>query len=451
MDKQHRHARTAIVLAIACAPFIGCNTDKLAKSVDNINGDNVEATTKDLAKQCGLECPALGIADGNAAISGVTSVDAFFGAVIDFKTSANTVSTNLEAQLDAIRGDFELAADADVAAEIRARSEQFIDGSLVLETEPEHCVTDVQAVVKATAACDEKVDPGETACECRGKCVARASEKTECSTSEQVTCSVNAPSIDCSGMCQGSCSAQLTTAAACEGTCHGTCSGECSAYVTNANGDFVCNGTCAGKCKGSCTTELSAGAECSGKCEGQCVLTGGSADCSTAVTTECTSMASASVMCKGRCEGEVQPPKAKAECEASAQAHAQVHVECTPPHLALHYKLRAVASADVEAQARFVASLTRLEKRMPVLLAAHARATHVLGGGDTLVSAAKTAVKTSFSDAKSGKISVKEAIGLGCALTELDDVGSVVSESSDRLHADLDACTSLETSLGMQG
>src|SRR4051812_15597710 len=51
-----------------------------------------------LASLCGLACPGQkddkgveikGVADGNAAISGVASVDAFFAAVIRFQGAAN--------------------------------------------------------------------------------------------------------------------------------------------------------------------------------------------------------------------------------------------------------------------------------------------------------------------------------------------------------------------------
>src|SRR5689334_9527213 len=57
-----------------------------------------------LAKQCKLECPSRGIAEGNASISGVASVDAFFQSVLDYQLKADNVSSAIEAQLSAIRG-----------------------------------------------------------------------------------------------------------------------------------------------------------------------------------------------------------------------------------------------------------------------------------------------------------------------------------------------------------
>src|SRR5438552_8955702 len=71
---------------------------------------------------CGFGCPGQvsdgvkikGVADGNAAITGVPSIDAFFGAVINFQSAADGVNAGIEAQLDAIKADFGLAANADL-------------------------------------------------------------------------------------------------------------------------------------------------------------------------------------------------------------------------------------------------------------------------------------------------------------------------------------------------
>src|SRR5882724_6460291 len=62
-------------------------------------------TFKEIAAQCGLACPGdpndkgvviKGIAEGNAAISGVASVDAFFGQVISFQNAAGGVASGIK-------------------------------------------------------------------------------------------------------------------------------------------------------------------------------------------------------------------------------------------------------------------------------------------------------------------------------------------------------------------
>jgi len=68
------------------------------------------AAAEGLAKQCGFVLPEGRHLQGNASISGVTSVDAFFSAVIGYQHTADSVSGEIETQLDAIKPDFGIAA-----------------------------------------------------------------------------------------------------------------------------------------------------------------------------------------------------------------------------------------------------------------------------------------------------------------------------------------------------
>src|SRR4051794_368626 len=52
-------------------------------------------TVEDAAAACGLTCPKTGIVDGNASISGVVSVDAFFQSVLNFQAKADNVSAGI--------------------------------------------------------------------------------------------------------------------------------------------------------------------------------------------------------------------------------------------------------------------------------------------------------------------------------------------------------------------
>src|SRR5690349_2769599 len=82
----------------------------------------VDKVAEELAKSCGIDinCEA-GIVDGNASISGVASVDAFFQSVINFRGKADNVSSEIEAQLQAIRGDFGLEGKAAIGTELMAK------------------------------------------------------------------------------------------------------------------------------------------------------------------------------------------------------------------------------------------------------------------------------------------------------------------------------------------
>src|SRR5689334_13017287 len=53
---------------------------------------------------CGdYECADKGVAEGNASISGLPSLDAFFGSVVNFGKVGSSVTADIKAELDAIQ------------------------------------------------------------------------------------------------------------------------------------------------------------------------------------------------------------------------------------------------------------------------------------------------------------------------------------------------------------
>jgi hypothetical protein len=203
-------------------------------------------------------------------------------------------------------------------------------------------------------------------------------------------------------------------------------------------------------CKGSCKTELAAGASCKGKCSGQCKLNNPpKAMCEGAIKAECKAHANAMVECKGHCDGKFEPPSAKAECQASAKADAKLNVECTPPRVAIHYTLK--AGVDAMAQAKFVAAVKNLEVRLPALLASIKKASLVADAGEGLVADAGDAVSGAVDAAQmaAAEGNLRVFFGVKCAGEELDKVGDVIGDSTDRLTNDLNDCKKVTGALGM--
>src|SRR5690349_4644778 len=74
--------------------------------------DGKDSPLGDLAEQCGLTCDAKGIVEGNASVSGIPNVDAFFAAVVNFNAKASLVSGNIDAELLKIKAALGLEANA---------------------------------------------------------------------------------------------------------------------------------------------------------------------------------------------------------------------------------------------------------------------------------------------------------------------------------------------------
>jgi hypothetical protein len=401
-----------------------------------------------VAALCGFVCPGDkvdgvtlgGIKQGNTSISGIQEVDAFFSAVLNFETAATGVSDGIQAQLDAIKVDFGIDGN-DLAAGLKAKLDANLEAKLSADYEPAKCAVDAQATLEASAKCDASVTGGMATVECKGSCEADVSAKVDCDAEAEVYCTATAPSIKCEGECQGSCDVALTAKAECKGTCNGTCDGTCTSFSDDTG--TQCNGQCTGMCMGHCVAELAAKASCEGSCTGECTAKAPMADCSGKLHAECRGKADASIMCKGRCTGEFTPPMVKAECEASAKAQASVHVECTPPRLAIHASIKASADAQFKAAMRVL-----IDTRLPALLQAVGKGNVIAKAGDDLGVAAKGAVKGAATALKANT-KLKAAYGLGCAIGQLDDAQSIVKDAADGLSAQLMASKSLTVLLGL--
>lgn len=394
----------------------------------------LSAAGEELAEQCGLQCPAEGVVEGNASISGVARVDAFFGTVVNFGSRCDSTSARIQSELGRIRASLGLEANASgaqIAAAIRTRYQ--LEGALQVRAEPARCAVSAEATVQAAARCDAEVEPGSVSVDCQGSCEVEASGRVECEG--ELTCTGTAPNLECEGSCQGSC--ELAVAAECSGTCRGTCTGECSAE--NAAGE--CVGTCTGECQGTC--ELQAGGTCSGECRGQCTYTPPNAECNG--TARCTAMGSASVDCEGRCEGEVTPPSANVDCQATAKAQASLDVECTPPSIDVSYRFAAGASA--ETQAEFQAFLVGFRARFAAILSELERADAIIQAGVAIKASAQDAVDAATEVALSGEASLKAQIGVGCALAEVPNVARAIDGSTTRLRNSVTVAADLSTEL----
>ncbi len=405
----------------------------------------------DLAAQCGLVCPDEGILDGNASISGVASVDAFFGAVVNVDVAAANLEASIKAELELMAAELGISYEgmatgeliAAVKGELSAQISANVEGSISLKYAAPKCQASLEVAAEATAKCDVDVDPGSVEVKCEGSCQIDASAQAECSAEGNLTCTGTAPGLACEGSCTGSC--KLEAGASCEGTCNGTCEGTCSAE----NGDGSCAGSCDGMCTGTC--ELKAGGSCSGSCEGSCEYTPPSGMCEGGASASCEVSAEANVECSGSCEGNVEPPEVKAECEASVKAEAKASMECTPPSLDIEFQF--AAGVDAQAQAEFRAMIKSQVSHFAKIAAfadpVNGKGKFVLEAAVDLIAAAEVAVKGSIDAALSGEADLKATIGLGCALGELDAVVEVMSSAQGSVEGSFSAFTEIGGTLGM--
>jgi hypothetical protein len=139
----------------------------------------------------------------------------------------------------------------------------------------------------------------------------------------------------------------------------------------------------------------------------------------------------------------------KAECSAQVEAKAKAEVVCTPPSLSVDFQFNADLSAD--AQAEFKAWLEGFKGRFAAMIAVRAKAGIVLEATADLVAAASGAVKGSLETALDGDVDIKATIGLGCAIGELEAVGTVLGEASGELEASVSAFASISGAVGGGG
>ncbi|MDC0674952.1 hypothetical protein [Nannocystis radixulma] len=390
-----------------------------------------------VAGACDLGCPDEGIAEGNASITGVASVDSFFAAVVRFDKAALEVKAGVDAELRAIAVSLELdagASAAEIRAALTAKFEGAIEGGLKVTYAPPRCTVDAKVAIDASAKCDAEVEPGMVAVECKGTCTVDASASASCDASATVVCKGTAPELKCDGSCTGTC--ELEGSLQCNGTCNGECSTGCS--VTGPDGS--CAGECMGECHGTC--ELKAGAECDGKCQGSCEYKPADGQCEAGAEVRCEAAAEASASCDGSCDGEVVPPKAKAECEASVEAEAKMQAQCTPPSLEILWQWR----GDFVDRAEFKAWVEGFRVRYAALLAASARAKLVLEAGAGIGDAAVDLVPA-IETAITAKGEVLAAIRIGCAVAEIDSVGTLIQSGTGALSGSVTAVGEISAAL----
>lgn len=423
--------------------FFGLMVSGLALGLGATAMQGCEQAEK-LAKECGLVCPDQGILEGNASISGIASMDAFFGAVLDYSASINTVNVNIRGELDAIAIGVGLepgATGAEIKAGIDAKLATYIDvdAGLTISAQPAQCSASVEIAASAAAECDVEVDPGSVEVQCQGSCAIDASVQADCAAMGNLRCQGTAPNLECDGTCTGDCN--LEVGGTCEGTCNGTCTGECS--VKNGNDD--CAGKCDGTCEGTC--ELTAGGSCSGKCEGSCEWEPPGGECEAGLEAHCEAAAEANVACSGKCEGEVEPPQVSAECEATVEAKAEASIECTPPSIDISWQWNAEAGVDADLQGEFKAWVTGFKGQLSALLAATAKAEILVDGVGNLSGAAQAAVGGAAADLQASG-NLKVSIGAGCAVLQLADVAELLGAAGGELKGSLEASVEITAMAG---
>jgi hypothetical protein len=450
---------TSGAIAGMCTAIHGCGDAAQAVDAPQVGVITQPLGLTELKQQCGFVCPGDTDADGvkvktllegNASISGVPSVDGFFSSVLDFQTAANGVAAGIDAELDAIRADFRLPATGDLGVALKAKLSANLVAGFGLEVSPPVCKADFRAELDAAARCDVSASPGMVSVDCKGGCDVEAKADIQCDASAELSCTVNSPEIECKGECTGTCSTKLDVAAACTGTCKGTCVGECSAYEDAAG--TVCQGQCSGTCKGSCEVAVTAEAKCSGNCSGECTETRApSAGCKGGVRAQCKATGSASIKCDTKCDGEFEPPMVKAECQAKVHADAKLKMQCTPPHVAFNYRIKADLGLSIEEQVRFEAAMKSLiDVRLPALKLAMKRSELVNDAGVGLGAASGGAFKAAIdATRKSSSADIKVLFGLGCAADQLPNVKRAIDGSTAKLQASMNAAKQITNALSI--
>ena len=155
-------------------PFLACGLlSGLAIAAPGCEG------LPDLLEECGLVCPAEGIVQGNASISGIVSVDSFFSAVIEVRNAAFVVSGTVRAELEGMAASLEIEGYANmsldqlsaaVVAGLDAKFAANVQGGLTIKYEAPRCEASVDIAVSAAAECDVNVEPGSIEASCSGSC-----------------------------------------------------------------------------------------------------------------------------------------------------------------------------------------------------------------------------------------------------------------------------------------
>lgn len=408
-----------------------------------LQGCDNDGPLGNIAEQCGLVCNSEAFVEGQANVSGVASIDAFFGAAINLNATMSGVSGELRAELDAIGASVGLepgATGAELRTAIEGHLSGYISGGLTIDYQPPECRANVDVSIAAAAECDVEADPGSLTVECSGSCSAEAGVAVDCGADATLMCEGTAPDLQCDGTCEGSCSVQVDAMVGCDGTCRGSCT---------ANGSTMdgFEGRCAGECTGECVADLTAGGSCEGTCEGSCRYQAPEAGCEASAQASCEAEAGASIECDAGCEGSAEPPQVSAECEASVDAQASASLECFPPSLTFGYQFAAGVDGDLTAQAEFRAWLETFRGHFSAILALRARGEVIGDAAANLVGSADGALRLAVEDIEaSGDFSA--AFGATCAIGQLPVIAQTIGDSAASLSGNVQASAELAAAFG---
>ena len=379
---------------------------------------------------CVFDCPERGVADGNAAISGVPSADTLFQAAVAYQSAADHASAALENELSQLRVDFGIGSTDALGAAIRTQGADALGQSPIVVALQARCWIDGAVYTAVRSDCDPEAPVSETI-PCRGTC--RVDLGTDCSGSADVQCIKNITSAECVGRCSGTCAGGPDADGGCDGVCLGTCAGTCDQFAKGTAAAVECAGRCSGRCTGTCVRPIVNGT-CRGTCDGACRYERPTDGCDEAIEERCQPKSNRPFDCPGACGGTVEDvPTGNAECRAAALAQASYLARCDAPRVSI---ARAPASAAPSQRAeRYLFALSRFEERLPELLASIAHAKLVRLAGQALSGNSSSEVKESLKAARSTDIATNA--GLTCAIAEAPLVGAALEPFQRRLDAAL--------------
>jgi hypothetical protein len=423
-----------------CDGCQGAPRQPVAATVQTLQGPQ-----QDVADLCGFICAERGLETGNAAISGVSSPDALFSAVVGFTQASDALAASLEDQLRAIASDFGVSGEA--GAGIAKLTMTFAQGPLRVRAGQAHCSLDAASLLDAQARCDDKLERKGAIMRCAGSCELEADSMSAAQCPKGATLRCTQPSAArCDGLCRGTCTTPIS-GAVCQGECRGSCDGTCLA----SSADGKCAGACDGKCSGQCSLQELDPIACDGPCDGQCVVDNPAGGCDSALAVACVVPATGeSVACAGRCVGEALAADGRPECMLAAKAQSTLELACRPGAVSVAV-FPASMPKDAQAQSRYLAAVANLERRLPALLMLAERGERLFSLGDDLRKAADDAMLVqSFTALNTGDLDARFAVGLQCAADQLPAIAQVVDKASPRLQAALDAVDALRRGLGLQ-
>ncbi len=425
-----RMRATWIALGFASAALCACAGDKVPAPADN--------------PLCGFACPKRGVAEGNAAISGVPAADAFFEAVVAYQTTAAHTGAAIEAELAGVRADFGIGKNTALGAELKRLGSSLLAAGPKLVASQALCWVDSQRLIALQSQCDPALAAAMTI-SCSGPC--RVDASAMCGRLAKLECTTTAAREDCgTDLCSGTCTETPDATGTCDGICLGQCSGTCDRFAQDGNGGLECAGQCAGTCSGSCAHAIERSA-CRGTCAGTCTRSD-PMSCDSPVEVRCQPNAGKDFDCPGSCAGVFSAPMGNAECRAAAAAQARYLAQCDLPWVRVHYALsEASPSAD---QRRYLDALRMLQARLPALISDVARAKLIKNAGESLAADATSAVKDSLrAEAKADDLDNQTRAGLACAQAEAAKVGKALDPASRALDAALADAAELLTALGV--